>query len=43
MNFSKINLEHYGKQHVPSKYVSLKYFQSTKVTIVSHVNFNFES
>ena len=44
MNFSKINLKHHGTLHVPSKYENLfrKYFQLTKVAIVSHVNFNFE-
>jgi hypothetical protein len=45
MNFSKINLEHHETFHAPSKYVNLfrKYFQLTKVAIISHVNFNFES
>jgi hypothetical protein len=45
MNFSKINFEHYGKLHVLSKYEDLfrRYFQLTKMAIVSHVNFNFES
>jgi hypothetical protein len=40
MNFPKINLEHQGAFHVPSKYVDLfrKYFQLTKEAIVSHVN-----
>jgi hypothetical protein len=42
MSFSKISLVHY---HVLSKYVNFlsKYSQWTKVTIVSHVNSNFES
>jgi hypothetical protein len=45
MNFSKINLGHYGTQHVLSKYENLlnKYFQLTKVATDSLVNFNFES
>jgi hypothetical protein len=45
MIFSKINMEHYGTQHVLYKYENhfRKYFQLTKVAIVSHVNFNFES
>jgi hypothetical protein len=45
MNFSKINLEHHVTLHVPLKDENLfkKYFQLTKVAIVSHVNFNFES
>jgi hypothetical protein len=44
MNFSKIKLEHHGTLHVPSEYVNRfrKYFQLTKVVIVSHVNFIFE-
>jgi hypothetical protein len=43
MNFSKLNLEHYGTLHVLSKYVNFfsKYSQLTKVTIVSHVNYTF--
>jgi hypothetical protein len=45
MNFSKLNLEHYGTQHVLYKYENLfgKYLQLTKVAIVSHANSNFES
>jgi hypothetical protein len=45
MDFSKKNLEHFGTLHVPYKYVGLfrKRFKLTKVAIVSHVKFNFES
>jgi hypothetical protein len=41
---SKLNLENYGTSDVPSKYVNIfgKYFQLTKVDIISHKIFNFE-
>jgi hypothetical protein len=45
MNFLKLNLEPHGTLHLSSKYENLfrKYYQLTKVTIVSRVNFNFGS